>query len=337
MKAKKYIFPALAILLTAAVFIWSFMNEKESVYEKQSFAMGSPVKVTVYDEKDCENSVSSALTAVTELDAKYLSSTLDSSLAFKLNSERQIEADSFFADYLKKCLALSAECEKFTLLSGQLKALWKIEDGGYIPSDEEIAKILSDTDDESIKINDSTVSLNGGSLLDFGALGKGTACQTAIEKLKAGDIKNAVCTVGGTVGVIGSPKSGEKFKIAVRNPFGSQTDTIGTLTVTDCYISTSGDYEKFFTVDGIRYCHILDAETGSPVRGDITSVTVIANDGTVSDFLSTAVFILGDVDGVKLAEKYGAQVIIVYKNKTIRTYNGAESVFTLTSEDFIMS
>ena len=86
----------------------------------------------------------------------------------------------------------------------------------------------------------------------------------------------------------------------------------------------------------MRYCHIFDARTGTPVQNDITSVTVIADNGTVSDFLSTAVFILGEVKGVALAEKYNADVIIVKQDKTVLVSDSLKDSFKLTDESFVV-
>lgn len=296
--------------------------------------MGSPVRITVYGEKNGEALTEEAARKITELDRNYLSHTLSSSAVCALNSERTAETDEFFKGYLERCLSLSEECEGFTLFSGRLKELWKIEDGGFVPTDGEIEKLLPDASRENIKFYGSLASLSGEAQLDLGALGKGTAAEAAVEYLKSQGVKNAVCTVGGTVGVIGAPKGKKVFSVGVRNPFGAQNEYFGTLSITDCYISTSGDYEKYFEADGVRYSHIFDARTGRPVSSELTSVTAAADDGTVSDFLSTAIFILGEEEGMRLAEKYGAQVIIVKKDKTVIVSDGLRDKFTLTDKAF---
>lgn len=116
-------------------------------------------------------------------------------------------------------------------------------------------------------------------------------------------------TVGGSVGVMGE----DSYKIGIRNPFGNQNDYFAILNVKNCFVSTSGDYEKYFEKDGVRYSHIFDATTGKPVQNDITSVTVVADSGTLSDFLSTAIFAEGIENGLKLANEFDAKVIIVKK------------------------
>ena len=140
-------------------------------------------------------------------------------------------------------------------------------------------------------------------------------------------------TVGGSIGVIGP----EPFSIGVRNPFGGQNDYFSVLNVTNCFVSTSGDYEKYFERDGIRYSHIFDATTGKPVQNDITSVTVVVDDGTVSDFLSTAIFTEGIEDGIRLADEFDAEVIIIKKDKSILISKGLEDKLTINDDAFSVS
>ncbi|MGN0539210.1 MAG: FAD:protein FMN transferase [Candidatus Fimenecus sp.] len=334
MKKKKIITAVAAIVVVAAIITVSLVNMPRKAYEASGFAMGSVVKINVYGGKNGDENAKTALAEIKELDSKYLSHNAANSYVYTLNENRTVTADGEFVKYIKNCLMMSADCNGFSLMCGGLSDLWKIEDGGYIPSEEEINSLLSSLSDSNITIDGNTVSLNGSGKLDLGALGKGTACQYAIDSLKNAGVKNALCTVGGSVGVIGSPKGDKGFNVGIRNPFGTVNEYFGTVNVTNCFISTSGDYEKYFERDGVRYCHIFDARTGTPVQNDITSVTVIADNGTVSDFLSTAVFILGDVKGVALAEKYNADVIIVRQDKTVLVSDSLKDSFKLTDESF---
>ena len=92
----------------------------------------------------------------------------------------------------------------------------------------------------------------------------------------------------------------------------------------------------YFEKDGKRYCHIFDAETAVPIENDITSVTVIADGGTLSDFLSTALFILGE-DGLDLAKELGAEFIIVKKDKSVIISKQLEKQFSLVKDEFSVS
>ncbi len=300
--------------------------------EASNFAMGSPVTIKIYGEKDGDTLCGYAIERIKFIDSTYLSHTSGVSAISVLNKDGELLSDEWFSKYLDECVDYSKKCDGFTLFSGDLKDLWKIEDGGYLPTNKEITRSVNNVKDATVKIEDNVVKISGGKL-DLGALGKGTACNEAIRYLKNQKVENALVTVGGSVGVIGK----EPYKIGVRNPFGGQNDYFAILNVTNCFVSTSGDYEKYFEKDGIRYSHIFDSRTGKPVQNDITSVTVVVDNGTLSDFLSTAIFIEGVEKGIELAEKFNAEIIIVKKDKTVLVSKGLKDKLTVDDDSFSIS
>ena len=336
MKIKKYIVPVLAVILVVSIFLASLFlgNPKEAT--ASGFAMGSPVNITVYGVKNGDEICISAMDRVKEIDKNYLSHTLSDSAVFLLNKNGQIECDQWFVEYMTRCMELSAQYDSFTLFSGGFKSLWKVEDGGYIPNPDEIANVLAECQASSLNINGNTITLSGGNL-DLGALGKGSACDEAISYLKSQGVENALVTVGGTVGVMGKPNGKDSFGIGVRNPFGSQNDYFAILNLNDCFVSTSGDYEKYFEKDGVRYSHIFDAETGSPVQNDLTSVTVVAESGMLSDFLSTLIYIEGVEKGFEIAKQFNAEIIIIKKDKTVLVSKGLNDKLSIQDESFSVS
>lgn len=330
-KVTKFV-PFLAGFLVILIFIFSLINSSMKDASLSNYAMGSPVNIKVYGERNGDDLCGNAFERISFIDRAYLSHNISTSAVSILNAEKTIVADKWFSDYLDDCVELSEKSDCFTLFCGEMKELWKIEDGGYIPSDYEIAKTLDNLKSTSLKFDSNTISITNG-ILDLGALGKGTACDEAIEYLKKQNVESALVTVGGSVGVIGK----DPYKIGVRNPFGGQNDYFAILNITNCFISTSGDYEKYFEKDGVRYSHIFDARTGKPVQNDITSVTVVADNGTLSDFLSTAIFCEGIENGLKLADEFGAEVVIVKKDKSVLITDGLEEKLTIQDESFSVS
>lgn len=331
-KKIKNIVPVLGVVLVAVIFIVSLIGSGMKDASLSNYAMGSPVNIKVYGERNGDDLCSNAFERISFIDRAFLSHNSISSSVSTLNANKSIIADKWFVDYINKCIEFSEKSDCFTLFSGEMKNLWKIEDGGYIPTDDEIVKSVENLKKSSIKIDGDTVSITNG-LIDLGALGKGTACDEAIEYLKGQKVENVLVTVGGSVGAIGK----DPYKIGVRNPFGGQNDYFAVLNVTDCFISTSGDYEKYFEKDGVRYSHIFDARTGKPVQNDITSVTVVADNGTLSDFLSTAIFCEGIENGLKLADEFQAEVIIVKKDKSVLVTDGLKDKLTINDESFSIS
>lgn len=336
MEKLKKVFPILAVLLVIIIFIVSFFGSLTTDSEASGFIMGSPVDIKVYNEKNGDTLCADALERIKFIDRVYLSHTNSTSAVSILNRDGELISDKWFAEYLDACLDLIHESKsnKFTLFSGEFKDLWKIEEGGYIPTSDELAQVLENHKNSLIAIDDDNneISIDTGKL-DLGALGKGTACDEAINYLKKQKVEKALVTVGGSIGMIGA----EPFSIGVRNPFGNKNEYFAVLNITDCFVSTSGDYEKYFEKDGVRYSHIFDATTGSPVQNDISSVTVVANNGMLSDFLSTVIYIEGIEKGVKIAEIFDASVVIVKKDKTVLVSKELKDKFTLKDDSFSVS
>jgi thiamine biosynthesis lipoprotein len=143
-------------------------------------------------------------------------------------------------------------------------------------------------------------------------------------------IRNAMVDLGGNLRCRGEPRPGEPWKIGVRDPFDRER-LIGVLRLTDGWaVATSGNYERFVTIAGKRYAHILDPRSGYPVEG-MAGVTVLAPTATDADALSTTLFVLGPVKGRDvLARKPGCHALYVPDRQPmeIRVSAGFRKFFT---------
>ncbi len=305
-----------------------------SSYERnlQSYACGSVVTIHTYGSlKDCTKDAGEEIKT---LDSQYISASRKESMVYALNRDGEVtDKSGRLTALIDEYMEYSADCDKFSLMCGELKSLWDMEGEGYLPSEDELKKVMPGVSDGNIVIKDEKVSLKDGQM-DLGALGKGTACQWAIERLKSDGVRNALVTVGGSIGVIGRPGNKKTFTVGVRNPFGGEGSYFATIDITDAYISTSGDYEKYVEIDRKKYCHIFDATSGCPKEGDICSVTAIAENGSLSDFLSTALFLEGEHDAKVLAEKYDALYICVKRDKTVFVSRELKDSFILKDDSF---
>ena len=232
----------------------------------------------------------------------------------------------------------------FDVSIGSLTKLWNIssraeycaDDSEFleylcsIPDTIEINKTLELVDYKNINIDyeNKTVSLpKKGMALDFGAIAKGYAVEKIAEYLQKFNFSYVIINMGGNVKVVGEAKQNiEPLKIQVKAPF--KDGNIGYYYPKDSTGGvTSGIYERYINYKGVKYHHILNPKTGYPSDEDIVSVTIVGTDSSVSDALSTSVFMLGVERGLKLInslEDYEA--IIITKDEKIYISNNLEFI-----------
>jgi FAD:protein FMN transferase len=151
-----------------------------------------------------------------------------------------------------------------------------------------------------------------GAKFDPGGYIKGYAVDRASEVLRRLGYEDFIVNAGGDMYVSGS-KGGKPWRVGVQNPRANRDKLLASLAVKDRAVVTSGDYERFFIKDGVRYHHILDPRSGKPARL-CRSTTVVAKSTMQADFLSTAVFVLGPESGARLLREYGAEGFIIDSN-----------------------
>lgn len=240
------------------------------------------------------------------------------------------------------CDVYSDSHGKAAALSGALTELWGFDTDEFrLPSEDEIISAKEKCGDDKLIFDDGKkVYIPDGAKLNLGSAGKGIALDEAVKKIdeinsQGGKITGAVISVGGSVATYGLPKKGKSWNVGIRDPYQTENDYFAVLSLTDAFISTSGDYEKRFTAeDGKTYFHILDLTTGYPVQTELTSVTIKAPTGLLSDALSTLCFILGKEESLPILEKYNADAVFVYKDRTVFATDGIKPYLKITNGDY---
>lgn len=153
------------------------------------------------------------------------------------------------------------------------------------------AHVLLDVDAQTVAFAIPGVRIN------LGGIAKGYAVEQVIELLSAAGVQNALATAGGDTRILGD-RIDKPWVVGVRDP-NDAAAVFTRVALEDEAISTSGDYERFFIEDGERYHHILSPSSGTPAQG-VRSVTVIGPNATVTDALSTSVFVMGPERGLEL-------------------------------------
>ena len=193
---------------------------------------------------------------------------------------------------------------------------WK---SGVIPSNKEITKAKKLVGFQNIIFNDSLFSVflpKKGMLLDLGGIGKGYASWRVAELWKKNGITTGAINAGGDLFVFGKACSKSVWDVSIKNPF-KKNEIIYTVKQTNTAIATSGDYERFFQIDSVKYSHILNPQTCKPIKG-ITSVTVFAYNPTFADALATSISVMGVTVGLDLINQIdGVEAIFILEDGTV--------------------
>ncbi len=335
MNKKALIAVICAVAAIAAVILIITLPGDKKPYETTGFAMGSAVTVKLYDsEEAAADTAGSILDSIKELDS-MISDTLPGSYVSRLNSASVgIQASESFMDLMDRCRVDSVITNgAFDATVGTLSALWaNARETGIVPDEKAVAEALGVVGWQQLQIDrDRKLVMKGeGQLIDFGAAGKGAACDAAYDVLRSGSV-SAVVTVGGSALVYGNPAKGSFWTIGVRDPDGSENDLKCTLKIkpgensSAAFISTSGDYERYFESDGKRYHHIIDPVTGYPSDSGLRSVTVVSYvSGFDSDALATAFFVMGEQKALPIAEALGVDVLFIRSDGSVSATEGLE-------------
>lgn len=321
-------------------------------YRFADVAMGTGVQTSIYAEgSEKARAVSDEIMAyVRQLEQEQISWRMESSELYAVNESAGSGEGYLLSEelttLLERCLTISRDAEgAFDVTMGPVVRLWGIDRwaaGGVsdyiLPEEELLRQTLLLCGSEKIRLKPEICGENGehlqdrifmpqGMQLDLGAVGKGATLTEIQSCLERNGVSGAVVSVGGSVLTYGEKPDRSPWKVGIVNPRDTSSQ-LGVLSLKGQWcVSTSGDYERYVEVDGVRYHHIIDPSNGRPASGGVCSVTVLTKDGFLSDALSTACFILGAEKGMTLARQYDAEVLFVTMDGTILMSEGMKQYF----------
>ena len=297
---KKKAFPAVACTVLSFLLLLTACAPRSAAVSGTSFAMGSLITANVYtDEATAATITGTVFKEIAALDGRISATAEDSEIA-ALNRGETVTLTPDTLEMLRDTLSLGDSLGgQMDITLGAVTSLWGFSsDEPRVPAPDEIETALATHGADKIVFEGDRVTLAPGQRLDFGAVGKGEACDIARTVLDTSFTVPAVFSVGGTVLLYGQKTDGP-WSVGVRDPFGGANDYCAVYTFTPedggdfCVVSTSGSYEKSFTENGKTYHHIIDPATGFPVETALVSVTAVSYIGRWSDALSTALFVNG--------------------------------------------
>ncbi len=285
-------------------------------YEVDTTLMGTDVHVSAWHKHDqqAQKAVESALTEMRRINA--LMSTYESSSELSLLNREASQQATVVSDELLQLINRSLEISKsthgaFDVTYASIGYLYDYR-AGTKPEDKRIQAQLPAVNYEHVVIDEqaNTVAYSHpGVRVDLGGIAKGYAVDRSIEIIKQHGIENAIVTAGGDTRVLGK-KLDRPWVVGIQNPR-SEKDVVAVIPLVNESISTSGDYERYFDDEGIRYHHIIDPQTGDSAR-EVRSVSILGKESTYADALSTSLFVLGLDSGMQLINTiHGYEAILV--------------------------
>lgn len=290
-------------------------------------AMDTLMTLTVYGDDKVGDQLRSR---IEELDS-LLDVTDESSELYRLNREKNASVSPDTAALLNRSLQLSeALGGSFDLTVCPAIQAWGFTSGNYrIPDDDELKKLSEMIDYRQVTLDGDSVKLSDETCVDPGAVAKGYAADCCAIILDESKAQAAVLNLGGTIRLYGKKPDGSRFKVGVADP-GNPAAYFGYLSLDGGTIATSGGYERYFERDGRRYIHILDPKTAAPVENGVQSVTIITDDGTAADAMSTALFVMGLDQAVAYYRAHpNFDFVILDSDGTISLTEGIADRFTL--------
>lgn len=259
------------------------------------FAMDTYMSLTAYGEQG-EEAVEQAKQKIEELDEILSIGNPDSEISeLNKNGEAVVSQDTYAL--ITEGIAIWAETGgAFNITMEPLMELWGFTSENYrVPEQGELEDSLKLTDVSKITADDASgkVSLGiEGMEIDLGGIAKGYTSEKLMEIFREQGIGSAMVSLGGNVQVLGKKPDGSLWRVAIQSPEDGD-GYLGILETSDRAVITSGGYERYFEEGGEVYHHILNPATGYPADSGYESVTIVSEDGSLADALSTALFVLG--------------------------------------------
>lgn len=302
--------------------------------EKQLFAMDTVMTLTAYGDK-----ASAALdAAAVEINAaaRMLDPEVEGSTVWTLNHSggSPVEIPQLLYEMLDTAGTVYARTGgALDLTVYPVVQTWGFIDQTYrVPSPGEIDAALARVDYAAVTYASSatgyTAAVPDGMALSCGSVAKGAMSGAVIGTLRNQGVTSAVISLGGNVQTLGVRPDGSNWTVAVQDP--NDTGTyLGTITVGETAVVTSGSYQRYFEEDGTVYHHIIDPATGCPAQSGLRSVTVVCPDGAMADCLSTALFVLGEDGALDYWRTWGGfELILVGSDGRVTVTSGLRDRFT---------
>ena len=302
---------------------------------KELFAMDTYMTLSAYGENG-EAAVEAAADEIERIEKLVSTGDPDSEIA-KINTDGTGAVSEDTGYLIERSEELYKETEGlFDITIYPVMKAWGFTDENYrVPEKTELKELLSRMGADKIAYDPSSqeVSVEDGMEIDLGGIAKGYTSSRIMDIYKECGVTSGVVSLGGNVQALGTKPDGSKWRVAVENP-DDTGDYIGIVSVADKAVITSGGYERYFEEDGKSYHHIIDPRTGYPAENGLKSVSIVSDDGTLADGLSTSLYIMGKDKAVSFWQEHSDEfdVVLVDDDGNIFVSDGIADDFESDSE-----
>ncbi len=332
MKMRRRIILITTITLCIGIMIYAIINFNKQTISKTGMYFDTVVTITLYDSDE------KYLNQCFKMCEKYenlFDAHKENSDIYNINkcagSDSYVSVSRETLELINKSLYYSRISDgKFDITIGNLADLWGFsklsQNGGKDnpPDDAIIKETLSNIGYNQISVKGNTVNLsNANTKIDLGGIAKGYIADKLKEYLIKHGVKKGIINLGGNVLLIGSNTKNSNYNIGIQKPFDKEGNTSAIISVSDKSIVTSGVYERYYYSNEKLFHHILDTSTGYPSDNDLLAVTIISDNSTDGDALSTTIFTMGLDKGLQYIEKAeNTEAIFINKENKLITSSG---------------
>ncbi|MEI2992026.1 MAG: FAD:protein FMN transferase [Blautia faecicola] len=275
--------------------------DKETEASKDLFAMDTYMTLTAYGEH-AQEAVDKAAERVEALDA-LLSTGNENSEIYHLNQNGEATLSEEGGYLVERALELYKKTEgAFDIAIYPVMQAWGFPTQDYhVPDDDTLKEKLALADASKVNYDKDTRKIffdQDGMEIDLGGIAKGYTSSQIMQIYQDCGVTSGLVNLGGNVQALGCKTDGSKWRVAIQSPDDTE-EYLGILEIEDQAVITSGGYERYFEEDGVTYHHIIDPAIGYPADSGLISVTIVSDDGTLADGLSTSLFIMGEEKAVQ--------------------------------------
>lgn len=320
-------------------------NDLNTFVSENYFIYDTVVKVKVFGENANNQTLKDIGNLLEDLDDKMNKDKVGSEIQ-KINAAAGTSAVQVSKE-LYDLIALSLQYGDqtngfFDIAIGPLVDLWQIgSEGAHVPKQDEITTAMTLTNYKDIELNEKEHSvklLHKGMVLDLGGIGKGYAAEQIKAYLLEHGLTSALINMGSSsIITVGNKVDGSDWILGIQNPDQSRGNSLGTITLNDEVINTSGVYERFFIQDNVRYHHIFDPRTGYPIQNGLESVTIIGKDAVEAEALTKGIFVMGVEEGLKYIESLdGVEAIFIAEGQKIYATSGLKDRLKISDTSYTL-